>query len=95
MTLATPNGTEQARVPAALSPGDQVGDDRHDQDQRSRHPRAPGGRGSRSGWLMFWDRPASADATTKMTTAVCSICLRPYRSEIFPQIGVLAVDASR
>ena len=44
---------------------------------------------------MVWESPASADATTKTTTADWSINLRPYRSEILPQMGVLTVEARR
>ena len=46
-------------------------------------------------WDMFCDMPARIDPITNTTTADCNMSLRPYRSESFPQIGVLAVDANR
>ena len=44
---------------------------------------------------MLCDRPARAEAMTKIATADCSMSLRPYWSESLPHSGVLAVEVSR
>ena len=41
------------------------------------------------------EAPARSEPSRKMTIAACNMILRPYKSEILPQIGVEAVLASR
>ena len=44
---------------------------------------------------MLWATPQSAEPTRKITIAVCSTFLRPYRSPSLPYNGPAIVAASR
>ncbi len=45
-------------------------------------------------WSMEWARPDSAEPIRKITIAIISSRLRPYRSPSLPYSGVVTVEAS-
>jgi len=45
--------------------------------------------------FMDCDCPERTDPARKRTTATSTTALRPYRSDIFPKMGIIAVEARR
>ncbi len=46
-------------------------------------------------WSTDWEKPASTEPTVNTVMAICTSSFLLTRSESLPQIGVLAVEASR